>query len=134
MIARSGYLGKSTSTTDHRYHFMDSSPSAPPDHAGPPSRGRGGNRGRGNRGGLGKYLRARGRRGTGRPAEWKQRVLLEGEGPEDDEEAREAREEVARKYAKRGLGSNADRYKEEEPELDSEGTRLLLPVIPMRDF
>jgi hypothetical protein len=49
--------------------------------------------------------------------------LLEGEGPggEDDEEAREAREEMTRKYARRQLGSNTDRYKEEEPELDSEG-------------
>ena len=49
--------------------------------------------------------------------------MLEGEGPEDedDEEAREAREELHRKYARRQLGSNADRYKEEEPELDSEG-------------
>jgi len=50
--------------------------------------------------------------------------LLEGEGPDDqdDEEAREAREEAARKYSKRKLGSNADRYNEEEPELDSAGT------------
>ena len=101
---------------------MDSSPSASTNQSGSTSRGRG----RGNRGGLGKYLRARGRRGSGRPAEWKQRALLEGEGPddEDDEEAREAREEMARKYAKRGLGSNANRYAEEEPELDSEGECL----------
>ena len=57
---------------------------------------------------------------------WKQRLLLEGEGPEDedDEEAREARDEMTRKYAKRRLGSNAERYKEEEPELDSEGACL----------
>lgn len=111
---------------------MDSSSPASQDQLGSTPRGRGGSRGRGNRGGLGKYLRARGRRGTGRPAEWKQRVLLEGEGPEEeeDEAAREAREEMARKYAKRGLGSNADRYKEEEPELDSEGTCLLPPLIP----
>ena len=49
--------------------------------------------------------------------------MLEGEGheDEDDEEAREAKEEMYRKYARRQLGSNADRY-EEEPELDSEGT------------
>lgn len=100
---------------------MDSSPSASPNQPGSAPRGRGGSRGRGNRG---KNLRARGRRGTGRPAEWKSRLLLEGEGPddEDDEEAREARDEMRRKYAKRQLGSNADRYQEEEPELDSEGT------------
>lgn len=112
---------------------MDPSPSASsPDQPGPTSRGRGGSRGRGNRGGLGKYLRARGRRGTGRPAEWKSRSLLEGEGPEDedDEEAREAREEATRKYARRQLGTNADRYKEEEPELDSEGACLLPSVMP----
>jgi hypothetical protein len=56
---------------------------------------------------------------------WKPRLLLDGEGPEDedDEEAREAREEMARKYRKRQLGSNADRYEEEEPDLDSEGAR-----------
>ena len=104
---------------------MDSSPSASSNQSGPTSRGRDGTRGRGNRGGLGKYLRATGRRGTGRPAVWKPRLLLDGEGPEDedDEEAREAREEMARKYRKRQLGSNADRYEEEEPDLDSEGAR-----------
>lgn len=102
---------------------MDSSPSASSDQPGSTSRGRGGSRGRGNRGGLGKYLRAKGRRGTGRPAEWKQRLVLDGEGPddEDDEETKEAREEMSIKYSRRQLGSNADRYKEEEPELDSEG-------------
>ena len=117
-------LGKSLSTSGHLRHFMDLSPSASSDQSGSASRGRGGDRGRGNRGGLGKHLRAKGRRGTGRPAEWKSRLLLEGEGPddEDDEEAREAREEMSRKYARRQLGSNADRYQEEEPELDSEGT------------
>jgi len=106
---------------------MDSSPPASSDRSGSTPRGRGGSRGRGNRGGFGKYLRARGRRGTGPPAVWKPRLLLEGEGPEneDDEEAREVREEMARRYAKRQLGSNADRYKEEEPELDSEGAHRL---------
>ena len=108
-----------TSTTGRGDHFMDSTSSVPP------SRGRGGSRGRSNRGGFGKYLRARGNKGTGRPAVWKPKLLPEGEGPggEDDEEVREAREEVARKYAKRQLGSNADRY-QEEPELDSEGAYL----------
>ena len=100
-----------------------SSSSASTNKSNSTSRGRGGGHGRGNRGGLGKHLRAKGRRGTGRPALWKPRLLLDGEAPddEDDEEAREAREERARKYAKRGLRSNEDRYKEEEPELDSEG-------------
>lgn len=81
------------------------------------SRGRG--RGR-SRGGYGKYLRARGRRGGGRPAEFRERILLEGEKPEelDEEEAAER----AAKYARRQLGSNADRYVEPEPELGSDGT------------
>ena len=116
--------------------LMESSSPAPSDQSSSTSRGRGGGRGRGNRGGLGKYLRAKGRRGTGRPAEWKSRLLLEGEGPEDedDEEAREAREEMSRKYARRQLGSNVDRYQEEEPELDSEGARLVATLISMRDF
>ena len=59
--------------------------------------------------------------------------MLEGEGPEDedDEEAREAREEMSRKYSRRQLGSNANRYMEEEPELDSEGTYLASTPIPI---
>lgn len=121
--SRTGNSDQLASASDHLDHIMDPSPPTS-NQSDPTPRGRGGSRGRGNRGGLGKYLRARGRRGTGRPAQWKQRLLLEGEGPEDedDEEAREAREEMARKYARRQLGSNAERYKEEEPELDSEGT------------
>lgn len=57
--------------------------------------------------------------------------MLEGEGPEDeeDEEAKEAKEEIARKYAKRRLGTNADRYEEEGPELDSEGTCVFTILI-----
>ena len=84
-----------------------------------PARGRGRGRGK-SRGGLGKYLRARGRgRGRGRPAEWGQRLVLEGEKEVemDDEE----RQEFEQKYARRQLGSNADRYVEPEPELDSGG-------------
>lgn len=92
-----------------------SSSSAPP-------RGRG--RGK-SRGGLGKYLRARGRgRGRGRPAVFGQRLLLEGETPEDMDEEELA--EMQKKYARRQLGTNADRYKEPEPELDSEGTYMRL--------
>ena len=81
-------------------------------------RGRGRGRGR-SRGGLGKYLRARGRgRGQGRPAIFNERLLLEGEGAEEDEEEAAAR---AAKYSRRQLGTNADRYVEPEPELDSDG-------------
>lgn len=82
-------------------------------------------RGRGShksRGGLGKYLRARGRgrgRGLGRPAVFSERLLLEGEQAAelDEEEA----EELQQKFSRRQLGTNADRYVEPEPELDSEG-------------
>ena len=64
--------------------------------------------------------RARGRgRGRGRPAEFSKRLLLEDEEEvEVDEEEQAA---LAQKYGRRDLGSNADRYAEPEPELDSEG-------------
>ncbi|KAF7357123.1 hypothetical protein MSAN_01306400 [Mycena sanguinolenta] len=90
----------------------------------PTTRGRG--RGK-SRGGLGKYLRARGRGGgRGRPAEFTRRLLLEGEGPEDedDEEAAERAAELAQKYSRRQLGTNADRYVEPEPVLDSDGASI----------
>ena len=85
-----------------------------------PARGRG--RGK-SRGGLGKYLRARGRGGRGRPAEFNTRLVLEGERkPEltEEEEAELARE-IREKYSRRQLGTNEDRYKEEEVELNSDG-------------
>jgi hypothetical protein len=94
--------------------------SDPPSQASS-SRGRG--RGK-SRGGLGKYLRARGRgRGRGRPAEFKERLVLENEQKVemDEEEAQEYAREMERKYGRRQLGTNADRYAEPEPELDSEG-------------
>lgn len=83
---------------------------------------RGGTRGRSRgRGGLGKYLRARGRgRGQGRPAVFNERLILEGEGRNDEDEEEAA--ERALKYSRRQLGTNADRYVETEPELDSDGT------------
>ncbi|CCM02271.1 uncharacterized protein FIBRA_04356 [Fibroporia radiculosa] len=93
-------------------------------------------RGRGkSRGGLGKYLRARGRgRGRGRPAEWGQRLTLEGEGHAelDEEEQRELEE----KYSRRELGSNADRYAEPEAELDSEGEgeEVVEPEVDLSSF
>lgn len=82
-----------------------------------PARGRG--RGK-SRGGLGKYLRARGRgRGRGRPAEFGTRLVFEGEQTTElDEEEEKERD---RKYSRRQLGTNADRYAESEPELDSDG-------------
>lgn len=85
------------------------------------SRGRGRGRGRGrSRGGLGKYLRARGRgRGGGRPAEFRERLVLEGEQAEDLDE--EEIRELQQKYSRRQLGTNADRYVEDEPELGSDG-------------
>ena len=85
----------------------------------PTARGRG--RGR-SRGGLGKYLRARGRghRGGGRPAVFQERLLLEGEGPPTEEDEEEAKE-LAAKFSRRQIGTNADRYEELEPELDSDG-------------
>ncbi|KAF9029460.1 hypothetical protein BDZ89DRAFT_1101524 [Hymenopellis radicata] len=78
-------------------------------------------RGRGkSRGGLGKYLRARGRgRGSGRPAEFHERLLLlDGD----------------QKYSRRKLGTNTDRYKEEELELDSDGEPILPPEIDLSSF
>ncbi|KAF9019960.1 hypothetical protein BDZ89DRAFT_283334 [Hymenopellis radicata] len=104
--------------------------SAPPSE---PPRGRG--RGK-SRGGLGKYLRARGRgRGSGRPAEFHERLLLDGDKikqieEEDDEEQRER----PQKYSRRKLGTNTDRYKEEEPELDSDGEPSLPPEIDLSSF
>ncbi|KAG6811727.1 hypothetical protein H0H92_006129 [Tricholoma furcatifolium] len=95
------------------------------------ARGRG--RGRGNRGGLGKYLRARGRgRGRGRPAEFVTRLVLEGEQEEElDEE--EAALQTA-KYSRRHLGTNADRYAEPEPELDSDGEPIVEPEVDLSAF
>lgn len=97
---------------------MADAPSAQPTRGTPKSRGS-----HKPRGGLGKYLRARGRgsgraRG-GRPAEWGNRLVLDGEQQVklEEEEAKELRE----KFSRRQLGTNADRYKEPEPELDSDG-------------
>ena len=76
-------------------------------------------RGRGkSRGGLGKYLRARGRgRGLGRPAEFGKRLLLDGEG--NDEDHADALDD-GKTYSNRPLATNADRYVEPEPELGSD--------------
>ncbi|KAG6867714.1 hypothetical protein C0993_011998 [Termitomyces sp. T159_Od127] len=94
-------------------------------------RGRG--RGRNNRGGLGKYLRARGRgRGRGRPAEFVNRLVLEEEQVEDLDEEEAA--ERAAKYARRHLGTNADRYVEPEPELGSDGEPIVEPEVDLSAF
>ncbi|RXW13072.1 hypothetical protein EST38_g12782 [Candolleomyces aberdarensis] len=98
-------------------------------------RGRGRGRGR-SRGGLGKYLRARGRghRGGGRPAEFNKRLVLEGEGPPDEEADEEAAAELTVKYSRRQLGTNADRYKEPEPGLDSDGEPIVEPEVDLSTF
>ncbi|KAF8963260.1 hypothetical protein BDZ97DRAFT_1661830 [Flammula alnicola] len=101
-----------------------------------PTRGRGRGRGK-SRGGLGKYLRARGRgRGTGRPAEFTTRLVLEGEGKPalTEEEEAELAKEVAQKFSRRQLGTNADRYKEEEVELDSDGEPVVEPEVDLSTF
>ena len=83
-------------------------------------RGRGRGRGK-SRGGLGKYLRARGRgHSYGRPAGFTKRLVLEDEQP-DDIDPEEATE-ISQRYARRQLVSNAGRYAEEEPQLGSDGT------------
>ncbi|KAH8823562.1 hypothetical protein DL96DRAFT_279952 [Flagelloscypha sp. PMI_526] len=73
-------------------------------------RGRGRGRGRGTN--RGKAMRARGRRGVGRGAVFNERLVLEGEA--STEMTEEEVEELQMKYARRGLGSNADRYLEPE--------------------
>ena len=89
----------------------------------PAGRGRGRSRGSHKpRGGFGKYQRARGYRGRGRPAEFGKRLVLEGE--EEAELEEEEQRELAQKYGRRQLGTNADRYAEPEPELDSEGEHV----------
>jgi hypothetical protein len=85
-----------------------------------PTRARGRGRGK-SRGGLGKYLRARGRGRGGRPAEFHKRLVLEDEELIDLDPDSEEAKELQKKFARRQLGSNADRYVELEPELGSDG-------------
>ncbi|OCB86009.1 hypothetical protein A7U60_g6904 [Sanghuangporus baumii] len=97
-----------------------------------PSRGRG--RGK-SRGGLGKYLRARGRgRGGGRPAEFHKRLVLEDEEVIELEPDSEELKKLERRYGKRRLESNADRYAEPEPVLDSEGEEEIGPEVDLSAF
>ncbi|KAJ7203354.1 hypothetical protein GGX14DRAFT_551797 [Mycena pura] len=110
---------------------MSESQSSPP---APTSRGSA--RGK-SRGGLGKYLRARGRgRGAGRPAEFTTRLVLEDETviADDDPAAAEIAAENARKFSRRQLGTNVDRYVEPEPELDSDGEPVIEPEVDLSDF
>ncbi|KAI9571963.1 hypothetical protein HD554DRAFT_2036457 [Boletus coccyginus] len=96
-------------------------------------RGRGRGRGK-SRGGLGKYLRARGRgHSFGRPAEFTKRLVLEGEAPEEDVDPEEA-EEIRQRFSKRQLASNADRYVEEEPQLGSDGEEIQEPEVDLAAF
>ncbi|KAJ7107826.1 hypothetical protein C8R44DRAFT_834214 [Mycena epipterygia] len=85
-------------------------------------------RGRGkSRGGLGKYLRAR--------AEFGKRLVLEGEeASAEDEEAAERAAELAQKFSRRNLGTNADRYAEPEPVLDSDGEPVVEPEVDLSAF
>lgn len=99
----------------------------------PHTRGRGRGRGK-SRGGLGKYLRARGRGRGGRPAEFNQRLVLEDEQVDDLDPDSEEAKELQQKYARRQLGSNADRYVELEPELDSDGEEIHEPEIDLTSF
>ncbi|KAL7278542.1 hypothetical protein ACG7TL_007541 [Trametes sanguinea] len=109
-----------------------SEPAAAPESSSGPSRGRGRGRGK-SRGGLGKYLRARGRgRGRGRPAEFGKRLLLEDEQEAEIDEEEQA--ELERKFARRQLTSNADRYAEPEPELNSEGEEVVEPEVDLSSF
>jgi hypothetical protein len=83
----------------------------------PRARGRGR---RQSRGGFGKYIRARatGHR-FGRPAEFQERLLLEGERPEELDETDAA--ELGARYARRALDTNTDRYEESEPAMGPDG-------------
>ncbi|KAG7088939.1 hypothetical protein E1B28_012884 [Marasmius oreades] len=111
-----------------------STPSAPSHESSSPNRGRGRGRGK-SRGGLGKYLRARGRgRGLGRPAEFQKRLLLEGEGIADEEDDEGEKAERLRKFSRRQLGTNVDRYKEEAPELGSDGELVVEPEVDLSTF
>jgi len=58
--------------------------------------------------------------------------VLEGEEQEDVEE--EEQRELEQKFARRQLGSNADRYVEPEPELDSEGEAVAEPEVDLSSF
>ncbi|TFY56540.1 hypothetical protein EVG20_g8890 [Dentipellis fragilis] len=64
--------------------------------------------------------------------EFRERLVLEGERPEDLDE--EEAEELAKRYSRRQLGSNADRYVEPEPELGSDGEEIAEPEVDLSNF
>lgn len=88
-------------------------------------------RGRGylrSRRGIGKHIRARGRgcRG-GLPARYQELLTLDGEQSEQLDEAEAA--ELEARYARRTIGTNADRYEEAEPEIGLDGMNSIKPHI-----
>jgi len=82
------------------------------------------------RGGIGKYLRARGRRGTGRPAEFVTRLNPEDENGAEEEDS--GAEDQLKKYAKRQIETNAHRY--EEPEVDLNSEEQSEPEVDLSSF
>lgn len=92
-----------------------------------PSTGNGA-RGRGNlrsRRRTGKDIRARGRgHRVGLPARYQERLLPDGEQLEQLDEAEAA--ELEARYARRTVGTNADRYEEPEPEIGLDGMNSIV--------
>jgi len=52
----------------------------------------------------------------------------------DEEEAKEYEKEMQRRFGRRQLGTNADRYAEPEPELGSDGEPVVEPEIDLSAF
>jgi hypothetical protein len=69
---------------------------------------------------IGKHIRARGRGYQGGlPARFQERLTPDGEQSEQLDEAEAA--ELEARYARRTVGTNADRYEEPEPEIGLDG-------------
>jgi hypothetical protein len=81
-----------------------------------------------SRRGIGKHIRARGRgcRG-GLPARYQGQLAPDGEQTEELDEAEAA--ELEARYARRTIGTNADRYEEPEPEIGLDGMNSIEPHI-----
>lgn len=90
-----------------------------------------GARGRGYpraRGGIGKHVRARGRgRRGGLPARYQEQLTLDGEQAEQLDEAEAV--ELEARYARRTIGTNADRYEEPDPEIGLDGINSIEPHV-----
>ncbi|KAF8494919.1 hypothetical protein F5888DRAFT_1714145 [Russula emetica] len=82
---------------------------------------------------TGKHIRARGRgyRG-GLPARFQERLTLDGEQSEQLDEAEAA--ELEARYARRTVGTNADRYEEPEPEIGLDGQPIPEPEVDLSAF